>query len=64
MDANFTILFYLLMLGLSGTSIWIFVLQRNETNDPQKNMGHNHGRGGPRSLNEFYHLHLEEPEDE
>lgn len=59
MDANFVILFYLLMLGLLGTSIWIFVLQRDETNDPQKGVG-----GGQRTLDEFYHLHLEEPEDE
>jgi hypothetical protein len=59
MDANFTLLFYLLMLGLLGTSIWIFMLQRDDANDSHKGMG-----GGQRSLDEFYHLQMEEPEDE
>ena len=59
MDTNFIILFYLLMLGLLGTSIWIFMLQRDDANDPQKGIG-----GGQRGLDEFYHLQMEEPEDE
>ena len=64
MDTNFIFLFYLLMLGLLGTSIWIFMLQRDDTNDPHKGMGHSPDRGGQRGLDKFYHLQMEEPEDE
>lgn len=59
MDANFIILFYLLMLGLFGTLIWIIMLQRDDASDPQKGIG-----GGQRGLDEIFLLQMEEPEDD
>ena len=59
MDANFIILFYLLMLGLFGTLIWIIMLQRDDASDPHKGIG-----GGQRGLDEIFLLQMEEPEDD
>ena len=59
MDANFIILFYLLMLGLFGTLIWIIMLQRDDASDPQKGKG-----GGQRGLDEIFLLQMEESEDD
>jgi hypothetical protein len=59
MDANFIILFYLLMLGLFGTLIWIIMLQRDDASDPQKGIG-----GGQRGLDEIFLLQMEEPKDD